>query len=146
MNRCAYSFLLIVLALSGCKSTPEKVLVNNASNLETILPVPFEEAWIMTRDAVIGQKYKIYTRDKRGMIIAHSKERRNMLFVPHRIQFTIVIEEVTGETSRVAIESVQQRYKISFLSYPGWISDVEKAPSDTGQGILDALNEMLAAN
>jgi hypothetical protein len=105
-----------------------------------VIPVSFEEAWTMTRDALLEQEYRIYTRDKRGMFIAYTKERRNLLIFPHRIQFTIIIEEVTGETSRVAIESVEQRYKISFLSYPGWVSDVAATPEDTGQSIIDALN------
>jgi hypothetical protein len=121
-------------------------VIDVTSNLETVVPLAFEDAWLTTRDALIEQNYKIYTRDKRGMFIAYSKERRTLLFVPHRIQFTIVIEEVTGETSRVSIESVQQRYKISFLSYPGWVSDVDELPEDTGQSIIDALNSKASIN
>jgi len=145
---CAYSLLMVVLAFGGCKSTPKPVPipVNIASNIEATVAVSSVEAWAMTRDALVEQGYEIYTRDKSGLFIAYTKEKRNLLLVPHRTQFTIVIEEVTGETSRVAIESVRQRYKISFLSYPGWVSDVEKLPEDTGQSIIDALNSKVAAN
>ena len=45
---------------------------------------------------------------------------RRTLFVPHRVKYTIVLEEESPETTKVMIESMKQVYGVTLLTYPDW--------------------------
>jgi len=107
------------IGVTGCRSTGEPNMVR-ASEESIVIGLPLEQAWEQVRDTLIEKKYDVYTRDKRGLLIGYTKMKRRKLLVPHRTKFTIVLEKITNESTRISIESVHQRYRVTFLTYPGW--------------------------
>jgi hypothetical protein len=117
------STLILCLALgisvAGCRSAGDPQLVR-AHDESVVIGFPLEQAWEHVRDTLIEKEYDVYTRDKRGLLIGYTKMKRRGLLIPHRTKFTIVLEKITNESTEITVESVHQRYQVTFLTYPGW--------------------------
>ncbi len=120
-NRVSTLILCLAMGIgaAGCRSTGEPNMVR-ASEESIVVGLPLDKAWANVRDTLASKDYDIYTRDKRGLIIGYTHMKRRGLLVPHRTKFTIVLEDVTHESTRITVESVHQRYRVTFLTYPGW--------------------------
>ncbi len=103
-----------------------------------IVNAPIQETWVATREALQGQDYEIYTRDKRGRFVAYSNMHRHLFLVPTRNEFTITLEEETPSTTRVTIQTLRQVYGTTLLTYPDWHSRQAKDHSDA-LSILEAI-------
>lgn len=139
--------LVVVLAAVGCKSTPDPVRAEvPAPHVDMAeLDGSFDEVWEATRTALKDLKYRIYTRDKRGLFIAYSKQRRTLFFFPYRTQFAVTIDEADNGGVRVAVESIRQRYRVSLLTTPGWRDDVEGEVGTKGFEVLEAIRGNLGS-
>lgn len=110
--------VLAVVVTTGCART--------ARNTEGFAKVDsadvsaaFEDAWQATKAVLRDKKFDIYTRDKRGLFVAYSETKRH-LFVPERIQYTIMLDDIAPGTTRVTIETLRQVYGVTLLTYHGW--------------------------
>lgn len=103
-----------------------------------IVNAPIQETWVATREALQGQDYEIYTRDKRGRFVAYSDMHRHLFLVPTRNEFTITLEEETPSTTRVTIQTLRQVYGTTLLTYPDWHSRQTKDHSEA-LTILEAI-------
>ena len=45
---------------------------------------------------------------------------KRSLFVPNRTQFTIMMTEDTPTATKVSVETVNQVYGVTLLTYPAW--------------------------
>ena len=136
-RRLVWGTLFIPLLIgSGCASTPPQA--GDMSSVEsTVVDAPFDETWQATKGALRADDYLIYTRDKRGVFVAYSEMKRRLL-TPYRTQFTVTLDPVTANSTRVTIESSNQKYGVSLLTYPSW-RDQGPANPEQALAILDAL-------
>lgn len=103
----------------------------------------FEETWQATKAVLREMKLEVYTRDKRGEFVALSQmQRRYRVLTPQRAMLTIRIEEVSAESTAVTVETVQQVYGVTPLTYPDWH---ERGTPDNALAvaILDALRNRI---
>ncbi|PCJ52989.1 MAG: hypothetical protein COA73_15710 [Candidatus Hydrogenedentota bacterium] len=121
VNRLLVLFVCMALGTGvvGCRSNGEVALVQ-ANEEAVVVSLPMDQAWETVRDALLEKEYNVYTRDKRGLIIGYTPMKRKGLLVPHRTKFTIVLEDVTNETTQISIETIHQQYRVTFLTYPRW--------------------------
>lgn len=139
LSRSAICFALICLGFAaGCKSAPEIVAAPPAVS-STVIAGSFEDVWQITRQTLLDQKYEIYTRDTRGLFVAYTKVKRHLLFFPRRTQFTITLESVSPDATRVGVETIQQRYRVTLLTYPDWRDHREPAEVAAAEAILNAI-------
>lgn len=132
--------LVCGLFAAGCKSTPGTQSVPVPPRVDSItLQAPFDGAWQQTRDALLGQKYEIYTRDKRGLFVAYTKVRRRLLFFPYRTKLTITLEAVSVDETRVSVETIHQKYRVTPLTYPDWRDDPKVVEGDIAGTLLEAI-------
>lgn len=85
-----------------------------------IVDAPFEEAWQATKAVLREMELDLHTRDKRGRFVAYTDMTRRGLLVPNRVQYTIVLEPASPETTKVMIETMKQVYGVTLLTYPDW--------------------------
>ena len=131
--------LLVVAAivLGGCARTARDT-TGFAITDGTTVDLPFTEAW-QTAKAVLREKeLDLYTRDKRGVFVAFSKMKRHLFLVPHRTKYTVALESVSKNSTRVSVESIDQVYGCTLLTYPGW-HDRKTTDHSEAQAILDAI-------
>lgn len=121
--------------VSGCRTAPA-VAPDVTTTDEIVLEAPYAEAWEATRDTLRALEYTLYTRDKRGLFVAYSKERRHRILIPRRTQFSLVLEPVTPTQTRVTVETLPQRYWVTLLTYPDWRESPEPADPEEGRAIL----------
>ena len=118
-----YMKIAFVLALipvaAGC-ATAARDTTSFAMVDETTVNAPFEDTWQHTKTVFRERDIILNTRDKRGFFVAFTSESRNLLFVPHRMKYTVQLEEVSASATRVRMESVKQVYGVSLLTYPDW--------------------------
>ena len=128
------------LFTAGCKSTPGGQEPLPRARVDSVtLEVPFNEAWQRTRQALVDQKYEIYTRDKRGLYVAYTKVKRRLLFFPHRMQLTITLEATSAEETQLTVETIHQKYRVTLLTYPDWRDDPEVEKGDVAAALLEAI-------
>lgn len=104
------------------------------------MEAPFGPTWQSTKTALKALDYSIYTRDKRGLFVAHGKRGRKW-GVPRRTQMTLTIESVTAQKTRVTVEALRQRYRVTPLTYPDWR---EIAPVDEESQTKELFNTISA--
>lgn len=111
--------LTAVLFLAGCASaardTTGFALVDEAT-----VNAPFEDAWQIAKTVLREGEYDIYTRDSRGLFVAFSSPHRGWTLVPKRTKLTITLEEISVSATRVTVETVDQVYGVTLLTYPDW--------------------------
>ncbi len=100
---------------------------------------PLDETWQDAKTVLREMELDIYTRDKRGEFVAYTPMKRHLhLFTPHRTQLTITMEPVTGNSTSVSIETVDQVYGVTPLTYPDW-HDRKTSDNEEALAILEAL-------
>ncbi len=111
--------LLLVIAIGGCARTARDTqgfaTVNTA-----VVDAPFMDAWRATKAVLRERGWDIYTRDKRGLFVAYTSMKRRRLLVPKRTQYTISLEPLADQGTRVTVETIDQVYGVTLLTYPGW--------------------------
>lgn len=109
----------VALAVTGCASaardTSGFALVDEAT-----VNAPFEDAWQIAKTVLREGEYDIYTRDTRGLFVAFSSPHRGWTLVPKRTKLTVTLEEVSISATRVTVETVDQTYGVTLLTYPDW--------------------------
>lgn len=110
--------LAALLAAAGC-ATIHKDTTGFAKRDSLIVGEGLEPTWFAVKTVLREHKYDIYTRDTNGAFVAYSPERRRWLN-PNRTQFTIEIEEIAENQSRVTIATLDQEYGVTLLTYPAW--------------------------
>ena len=118
-NSLYFSILVVLVAGAGCARAARDT-TGFALNDSALVEAPFEETWQATKAVLREMDLEIYTRDKRGRFVAFTDMTRRTLFVPHRVKYTIVLEEESPETTNVMIESIKQVYGVTLLTYPDW--------------------------
>ncbi len=134
--------LILVCGLfaAGCKSTPDAQSAPLPPRVDSItLQAPFDGAWQQTRDALLAQKYEIYTRDKRGLFVAYTKVKRRLLFFPNRMKLTITLERLSEDETRISVETIFQRYRVTPLTYPDWRDDPRVVEGEIAGALLEKI-------
>ena len=110
----------LVLAVAGGCARAARDTTGFAITDTATLNTNLDDAWQATKAVLRERELDIYTRDKRGVFVAYSEMKRRALLVPHRTKYTIVLESLTDETTRVEIETVKQVYGVTLLTHPNW--------------------------
>ena len=111
------------------------------------VPLAFEDAWLLTRDVLLQQDgIEIYTRDKRGMFVVYTDMHREKLLVPKRSMLTITLEEESKSATKIAVETVAQRYGVTVLTYPGWREDNKVSEEEVGREIMESIRGKASSN
>ncbi|HOS03927.1 MAG TPA: hypothetical protein PKZ01_12660, partial [Candidatus Hydrogenedentes bacterium] len=84
----------------------------------------------------------IYTRDKRGTFVAFSGAKRH-LFVPHRTKYSITLQPISADATRLSIETVRQVYGVTLLTYPDW-HDRKATDNKIAMDIIEGVKAKLA--
>lgn len=134
--------LLAAITLGGC-ARAAKDTTGFAIKDETTVSAPADVAWQAAKSVLRDMELDIYTRDKRGLLVAYTPMKRKLL-VPHRTEYTITIVEETPSASRVSIETVNQVYGVTLLTYPNW-HDRKATDNSRALAILDGIKAKLAA-
>ena len=146
MGRVALVVCLVVvcgLVAAGCRSMPGNQPPPAAKVDSLTIRGSFEEVWQGTRQALLDQSYEIYTRDKRGLFVAYTKVKRRLLIFPHRTQLTVTVEAISRDETRLSVETIHQKYRVSLLTYPDWRDDPDPAEGDEGRVLLEAIKEAI---
>ncbi len=130
---------IAVLCLSiGCATTLPDTGGFESTDSVT-LAAGFEETWQATKAVLREMDLEVYTRDKSGEFVAYSEMRRQFRIVtPRRVKFTIRIEELGTESTTISVDSVEQVYGVTPLTYPDW-HDRESVDNETAIAILEAV-------
>jgi len=146
MKRCYYLTLLLVPALLpivGCAHAARDTAGFQMVDSETF-EAPFMDTWQATKGVLREMDLHLYTRDKRGVFVAYTPMKRKLkLFTPKRTKYTITVEELPGSSTRVNIETVDQVYGVTPLTYPDW-HDRKTADNKDALAILEALRAKLS--
>lgn len=147
MSRVAVAaciFLGCAALVSGCKSTPDGAALTPAQMDSVVLPGNFDDVWQATRLGLSQQGYEIYTRDKRGLFVVHTKVRRRLFLFPNRTQLTVTLEQVSADATRVTVETLKQGYRVTLLTYPDWRDSSKPADGDAALALLESIRSALA--
>ncbi len=128
----------VAVVAAGCARAPRDTTGFTISETVTV-DAGFDEAWLATRDALRDMGFDIYTRDKRGLFIAFSEPGRQWL-VPHRTQHTVVLEPVDPARTSVEVDTINQVYGVTPLTYPDW----HDRPADDNAEALQFLERLHA--
>ena len=80
---------------------------------------PFEETWQTVKTVLRERDLELYTRDKRGVFVAYTPVRRNLL-QPGREKYAIELERIGATETRISIATIRQVYGVTLLTYPDW--------------------------
>ena len=131
---------LVIVAASGCARAARDT--TGFTHRESVtVNAEFMETWEATRTLLREMDFDIYTRDKRGIFVAFTGETRYW-FVPNRTQHTVTLEEVSPASTRVTVDTVNQVYGVTPLTYPDWHDRPARDPEE-GTLLLQALQERL---
>ena len=138
--------VLVLCASCATKSqqgeTPVVAFVDSMT-----IPVEYEHAWKLTRDVLLEQEgIEIYTRDKRGVFVAYTQMYREKVIYPKRTMLTITLEAESKTSTKIAVETVAQRYRVTPLTYPGWQDAEEVSEEEVGREILDSIKSRISTN
>ena len=137
-------FMACGLVAAGCASMRgDEGPVPRATVESLTVGAGFEEVWEETRRALLEQKYEVYTRDTRGLFVAYTKVKRRLLLFPHRLQVTVTLESVSRDSTRVSVETIHQKYRVTLLTYPDWRDDSRPALGDEGRALLEMIESSL---
>jgi hypothetical protein len=137
--------LTVTVSLGGC-ATKAPIATGEIFVDSMTVPIDFEAAWLLTRDVLLDQDVEIYTRDKRGMFEVYTEMHRRNLIVPWRTKLTITLESETRETTKIAIETVKQKYSVGLLTYPGWLDQDYSEEESHGVAILESIKSRIATD
>lgn len=130
--------LLAAGVLAGCaraaRDTAGFAMTDSAT-----MEAGFMETWEAMRTELREMGFDLYTRDKRGLFVAYTDERRDFFVVPRRTQHTFVLEEEPAGT-RVTAETIGQVYGVTLLTYPGW----HDRPATDNEAVLEAMERVQA--
>jgi hypothetical protein len=129
--------LIALLAVSGCQSTPTPS--EAPPHVFATVDSQFEQAWESTRDVMLQRGLQIYVRDKRGMFVAYTPTKRNLLFFPNRTKLTVTLETVSPGSIKIAVETIRQHYRVTLLTYPDWRDVPGEADEAAAKALLDAI-------
>lgn len=135
------TILLALLAagiLTGCARAARET-AGFAITDSTTVDAEFMETWEATRTELREMGFDLYTRDKRGLFVAYTDERRDFFVVPRRTQHTFLLEEASAGT-RLTAETIEQVYGVTLLTYPGWH---DRAATDN-EAALEAMERVRA--
>ncbi|MCL4692835.1 MAG: hypothetical protein KJ060_10045 [Candidatus Hydrogenedentes bacterium] len=142
MTRHLASLLVLVFVLSALTTGCARAKLNTAgfAITDTItVNKPLDETWQDTKAVLRELELDIYTRDKRGEFVAYTPMKRHLyIFTPHRTQLSIRMEEVTSNSTSVTIETVDQVYGVTPLTYPDW-HDRKTSDNEEALAILESL-------
>ncbi len=149
-NVMTYRVCLIIAGLAvaaamtgGCARTARDT-TGFALEHTTTVDMPFQDAWQLVKTVLRDQDFEIYTRDKRGIFVAHTKVSRVWrVLQPRRMQYTIELAPVSDNRTRIYIESVRQVYGVTLLTYPGW-HDRKTTKDEGALTILSAIQDKAA--
>ena len=138
------SLLGTVCLLGGCaraaRDTTGFAMVDS-----TTVDKPFVETWQATKAVLREMELNLYTRDKRGTFVAFSDMKRQLhVFTPHRTKLTITLEEVSSDATKVTVETLDQVYGVTLLTYPDW-HDRKTQDNQIAASILENLRAKLAS-
>ena len=143
-----YSAILTVtavLASSGCATTSDSQA--EATFVESLVaPVPFDKAWLVTRDVLLESNVDIHTRDKRGMFVAYTDMYHRKVVVPHRTKITITLTSITEESTKISVESVHQKYGVTLLTHPEWRDESAIIEDSVSTEILKSIKSRISRN
>jgi hypothetical protein len=134
---------LFTLVLNGCASTPEKK-ADGAFVDTMIVPVEYSEAWRVTRDVLLDQDVEIYTRDKRGLFVVYANPYRKKYIFPHRTKLTVTLTSESESSTRIAVETVHQKYSVSLLTHPSWSDQSAVSLDNAGIEVLESIKSIIS--
>ena len=136
-----YSMLvLLAFVAGGCARAARDTTGFVLENTVTV-QAPFEETWQSVKSVLREQGFDLYTRDKRGTFVAFTKMKRRYL-QPKRVKYTVELDAVSSEETRIYIETVNQIYGVTLLTYPGW-HDRKTSDNAGALAILEAVQSKL---
>lgn len=106
------------------------------------VPAPFDDAWQATKTVLREKGLNIYTRDTSGTFVAYSEEVRRKM-VPHRTQYTLQLDEERDDATTVTVETLDQIFGVTLLTYPGW-HDRKTKDNSTALDILEAIYDKVS--
>jgi len=130
----------VLIAVGGCARAARDTTAFAITDSATV-DVPPMTAWQATRDVLRDQGFDIYTRDRRqdrGVFVAFTKMKRSLFFVPHRTKYTVALEGLSANQTRVTVESIDQVYGSTLLTYPAW-HDRKTTDNAQGKALLEAI-------
>jgi len=142
MTRCKcliYGLLLVsfITGSAGCaraaRDTTGFEMVDSAT-----IDAPFMDVWQMTKTVLREKELQIYTRDKRGVFVAYTPSQKRFFLKPERTRYTLKLERITGDNTKVTIETIEQVFGVTMLTYPGW-HDRKTTDNTMALAILDAV-------
>ena len=136
-NLVYFSILAAMVSGMGCARAARDT-TGFAMQDSAIVEAPFEEAWQTTKAVLREMELDVHTRDKRGRFVAYSGMTRRRLFVPNRVQYTVVLEPASPDTTKVVIETMKQVYGVTLLTYPDW-HDRKTQDNSTALEIIERL-------
>lgn len=141
-HKCLSLTLLLVAAVAaGCaraaRDTSGFAMIDKAT-----VSAPLMDTWQAAKAVLREQAMDIYTRDKRGVLVAYAPMRRSLL-VPNRVQFTITMAESSPTSTEITVESVKQVYGVTLLTYPAW-HDRKTTDNQQALAILEAVQAKLS--
>lgn len=129
--------MLIAAALGGCASAARDTAGFSVIE-EATVEAPFEDTWQHTKAVLRERELNIFTRDKRGFFVAFTAEDRDWRLVPHRTKYALSLEEVSPTATKVTIETTDQVYGVTLLTFPDW-HDRKTTDNAEGAAILEAI-------
>jgi hypothetical protein len=105
---------------------------------QTTVSAGFEETWQFTKAALRDRELDISTRDTRGLFVAWTPGKRQWYVKQRRTQYTIILEEVSATATRVTVETLDQVYGVTLLTYPDW-HDRKTKDSSAALAILESI-------
>lgn len=130
---------------AGC-STKSDTKAEGAFVDAMMTPVPFDTAWSITRDVLLEKQLEIHTRDKRGMFVVYTDMHRQNIVVPHRTKLTITLSSESDSTTRIAVETVHQKYGVTLLKQPEWRDQRDASTDTSGTEILESIKSIISRN
>jgi len=116
---CLSLLLLAVIAGGGCARAARDTQGFSISDT-SVVNAPIKDTWQTVKSVLREKNYDLYTRDKRGLFVAFSGTKRDLLLMPRRTKYTVALEPVSDGSTRVTVEAVRQIYGVTLLTYPGW--------------------------
>ncbi|MBI4557377.1 MAG: hypothetical protein HY706_07335 [Candidatus Hydrogenedentes bacterium] len=134
--------LLVIIAAVGCARAARDTTGFALNDFATV-NAPLMDTWQAAKAVLREKELDLYTRDKRGVLVAYSPMKRRF-FMPERIQYTITLEELSADSTRVNLETLKQVYGVTLLTYPGW-HDRKAADNQEALAILEAIQAKLSS-
>lgn len=137
----ATMLVIALLPFSGCVRAA-KDTTGFAQEQSLNVNAPFEQTWQAVKTVLREQDLELYTRDKRGVFVAYTPMKRSLV-TPKRTQYTIELSELSSSETSVFIETVNQVYGVTLLTYPGW-HDRPAKNTEGAQNILSAIQAKIS--